>query len=158
VSKDEIEFIELERYERVIPEDITKKIELCKPVFDNMYVLFTDYSQVHKKKFEKECDPILFGTFEENEFIHDRFYYIGDWIDEYCDLTMEKFIAEYKDFNNENPTHTIANYNEINFSNIESLKHEINSLKFNENTGKYEPIPKENILKRFVGKIKKFFN
>ena len=27
----------------------------------------------------------------------ERFYYIGDWVDEYCDLTLDKMVAEMKD-------------------------------------------------------------
>ena len=26
--------------------------------------------------------------------MNDRFYYLGDWVDEYCDLTLEKLITE----------------------------------------------------------------
>ena len=39
-----------------------------------------------KKEIEEEKDPILFGVFKESR----RLYYIGDWIDEYCNLTMNE--------------------------------------------------------------------
>lgn len=27
------------------------------------------------------------------EFMNDKFYVIGDWVDEYCDLTLDKLVA-----------------------------------------------------------------
>ena len=40
--------------------------------------------------------PILFGTFQDKNTrtIIDRFYFLGDWIDEYCDLTLDKMVNE----------------------------------------------------------------
>ena len=157
VHSNDIAFIELSRYERVIPEDIAEKAKVAKNIFDNLYVLFTDYTKQHAKKFEVEHDPILFGTFEKDNFIHDRFYFIGDWVDEYCDLTMEKFISEYKKFDPEAEiTHSITDFQHI--DDIESLKQTINSLTFNPDKGIYVTIPKENILKKFINKIKRLFN
>ena len=45
---------------------------------------------------------MLFGTFQkqrtdnvrDGNVINERFYFIGDWEDEYCDLTMDKFLKE----------------------------------------------------------------
>lgn len=156
VRSNNIAFIELSRYERVIPDDIAEKAIAAKDIFDNMYVLFTDYTHQHEKKHEVEHDPILFGTFEENNFIHDRFYFIGDWIDEYCDLTLEKFISEYKEFDKDKEvTHAITDFSNI--DDIESLKQTINSLTFNQSTGLYEVKPKESVIKQFVNKLKRFF-
>lgn len=70
-----------------------------------MYVVFTDYTGKVERTIEKERrekDPILFGTFQKQRgntrnsgnLINDRFYYLGDWEDEYCDLTMDKFLKE----------------------------------------------------------------
>ena len=36
----------------------------------------------------KRKDPILFGVIAGSN----KLYYIADWVDEYCDLTLEKFI------------------------------------------------------------------
>lgn len=83
--------------------------------------------------------------------------FIGDWVDEYCDLTMEKFISEYKKFDpNIEVTHPIADFQHI--DDIESLKQTINSLVFDSDKGIYVAIPKKNILKRFINKIKRLFN
>lgn len=41
---------------------------------------------------KKDKDPILFGTFQDRKqkVCVDRFYYLGDWVDEYCDLTLDQ--------------------------------------------------------------------
>ena len=98
ISDDDVSIIELSKYERIIPDDIIGKIVTCKDIFDEMYVLFTDYTSQHKRKIESERknnDPILFGVFKSKRTFHDRFYIIGDWEDEYCHLTMEKFLADF---------------------------------------------------------------
>ena len=41
----------------------------------------------------KEKDPILFGTLD---YEPDKLYFIADWIDEYCDLTLDKFVQTIK--------------------------------------------------------------
>ena len=156
VASNDIAFIELSRYERVIPDDIAEKAIAAKDIFDNMYVLFTDYIHQHENKHKVEHDPILFGTFEKDHFIHDRFYFIGDWIDEYCDLTLEKFISEYKKFDEgKEVTHLITDFSYI--DDIDSLKQTINGLTFNQNTGLYEQKPKESIIKQFINKMKRLF-
>lgn len=105
VAKNTVKIIELENYIREIPDEIVEKIEQVKDKFDQFYVLFTDYTGREERRVEKERrdkDPILFGTFEKREknrdrdelMIIDRFYYIGDWIDEYCDLTLDKMVSE----------------------------------------------------------------
>lgn len=111
-----IKIIELEDYPRVIPKDIVDKIEQSKNIFDKMYILFTDYTNTTTKEYlrnknvTKDKDPILFGTFQKFEtnksngnfimnpntrrrFINDKFYVIGDWVDEYCDLTLDKLVS-----------------------------------------------------------------
>jgi len=99
IADDDVSIIELEKYERVIPDDIIEKVAICKDLFDEMYVLFTDYTYDHQKKIETERinkDPILFGALKNGNIFHDRFYVIGDWEDEYCHLTMEKFLSDFK--------------------------------------------------------------
>lgn len=94
-----IKIIELERYEREIPDEIVDVIDKTKELFDQMYVVYTDYTGKEERKIEaekKQKDPILFGTFQnrEKKVCVDRFYYLGDWVDEYCDLTLDKMINE----------------------------------------------------------------
>ena len=64
-----------------------------------MYIVYTDYSKKEERVIEenkRRKDPILFGTFQsvEAKVCIDRFYYLGDWIDEYCDLTLDKMIQQ----------------------------------------------------------------
>lgn len=105
ISKNVVKIIELENYPRDIPDDIVEIISKTKNIFDRMYVVFTDYTgEIERtvKKEKRDKDPILFGTFQKQRgetrnsgnIINDRFYYLGDWEDEYCDLTMDKFLKE----------------------------------------------------------------
>jgi len=105
VAKNTVKIIELENYEREIPDEIIEVIAQVKDKFDKLYVLFTDYTgkverQVQKERREK--DPILFGTFQDknSRTVIDRFYFLGDWIDEYCDLTLDKMVSEIKNKKN----------------------------------------------------------
>ena len=96
-----IKIIELERYEREIPDEIVSVIEKTKDIFDELYVVYTDYTGKEEKRIEAEkrsTDPILFGVFMDTEerVCIDRFYYLGDWIDEYCDLTLDKLVYDMK--------------------------------------------------------------
>lgn len=94
-----VKIIELAEYTRTIPEDIVKKVEETKDIFDEFFVVFTDYTGKEDQRVEAEKrnrDPILFGVFldTKSRVCIERFYYIGDWIDEYCDLTFDKFLTE----------------------------------------------------------------
>ena len=94
-----IKIIELERYEREIPDEIVDVIAATKDLFDQMYIVYTDYTDKEERRIQAEKrskDPILFGTFQDREkrVCIDRFYYLGDWVDEFCDLTLDKMINE----------------------------------------------------------------
>lgn len=99
IAKDVVKIIELEHYEREIPDEIVDVVSKVKDKFDKLYVVFTDYTgKVERKvnKVNRERDPILFGTFQDTSkrVVIDRFYYLGDWVDDYCDLTLDKFVNE----------------------------------------------------------------
>ena len=96
IAKDVVKIIELKNYPREIPDELVGTIEKTKDIFDEMYVLFTDYTGEVEKKVEKERDPILFGSFIDRtvDEMSQRMYYIGDWIDEYCDLTLDKLVSQ----------------------------------------------------------------
>lgn len=111
VSSKVVKIIDLENYPREIPDEIIEKYESIKNCFDKFYVVFTDYTGEIEKKVEKERrdkDPILFGTFVDTDRkeLSERFYYIGDWIDDYCDLTLEKLVFEMKENVNKDILHT----------------------------------------------------
>lgn len=118
VAKNVVKIIELENYEREIPDEIAEVVAKTKNIFDKFYVVFTDYTGKVERKVEqtrKEKDPILFGTFQEvkNRMISDRFYFLGDWIDEYCDLTLDKMVSETKEKSNKNIEMTISTPTQI---------------------------------------------
>lgn len=105
IRRNVVKIVELENYPRDIPDNIVEIIAKTKDVFDKMYVVYTDYTGRVERKIarEKEKDPMLFGTFQtphvdergtNGVVINDRFYFLGDWVDEYCDLTMDKFLQE----------------------------------------------------------------
>lgn len=94
-----VKFCELEHFPRLLPRNVLKKLKECqdKNLFDEYYILFTDYtdeellpdSEKEKRKINK--DPILFGAINEGP---GRFYFIADWEDEYCDITLNKFLLQ----------------------------------------------------------------
>lgn len=111
-----------------IPDEIVEVVAAVKDKFDQLYVVFTDYTgkverQVEKERREK--DPILFGTFQNpsNRTVIDRFYYLGDWEDEYCDLTLDKMVNETEKAGKRNIVKTISTPKDI-----EELKEQLSSL------------------------------
>ena len=66
-------------------------------------MLFTDYTKKKQNIAKngnaktKEKDPIVFGAFIDRTYktamMSERIYYIADWVDEYCDLTLEKLTS-----------------------------------------------------------------
>lgn len=85
----------MKNYARVIPDDVLKKKKAFdeKNMFDNYVILHFDKnddgSQMTEKEKEKAKDPILFGVCRNIR----KLFYVADWIDEYCDLTLDKFLS-----------------------------------------------------------------
>lgn len=77
---------------RVIPDAVmdAKKRADERQVFDNYVVLHYDPDKKSWVETNAEMaarrDPILFGVLTGKR----RLYYIGDWVDEYCDLTLDQ--------------------------------------------------------------------
>lgn len=84
----------LKNYGRVIPKDVVDKIDKVNQleIFDNYVVLYYDPDgKIYKETAKEEAkrrDPIIFGVIASSK----KLYYITDWIDEYCDLTLEQFV------------------------------------------------------------------
>lgn len=99
ISDDSVFIIEMKNYEREFPDEVIDKIVKAKEVFgDNLYVIYTDYTKKTQRKVAKERrerDPILFGALVKNRVAYDRFYYICDWEDEYCDLSLDKIVNDW---------------------------------------------------------------
>jgi len=87
-----------DKFPRTPPKNVREHIKRIKDLklFDEYHVLYLDYAKqelkTNKEKI-KEKDPILFGKFS---YAPDRYYFIIDWVDEYCDLTFDKFIDEVR--------------------------------------------------------------
>lgn len=130
VADKTVKIIEMSRYMREIPDDLVEVVDKTKELFDEFYVVFTDYTGQEERKVDKERrdkDPILFGAFKNGSNVSDRFYFLGDWVDEYCDLTLDKLVAELK----ENIGHSPANEMSIP-QNSEELLEMLKSYKIDE--------------------------
>ena len=154
IAKDTVKIIELEKYEREIPDEIVAIIEQVKDKFDQLYVLFTDYTGKIERKVEKERrqkDPILFGTFqnERTKTVIDRFYFLGDWEDEYCDLTLDKMVNEVEANKKRNIVRTINTPEDI-----EELKKQLDQLVPSNDVFRIDHSKKRPVFKR----IRSFLN
>lgn len=134
VASKQVVILDIANYERKIPNELIEKIIATKEIFDEFYIVCTDYNGTLSKQVQKERrekDPILFGAFlnREKQAINERFYYIGDWIDEYCDLTLDKMVAEMEEKENKNIVYDL----EIPKT-TEELSKQLDKLKLNETT------------------------
>jgi hypothetical protein len=88
----------IKNFMHVIPDEVIKAKETIDKleVFDNYVILHYDpdkkgYAKTEKEKeveYQRKKDPILFGVISGVR----KLYYIGDWIDDYCDLTLETIV------------------------------------------------------------------
>ena len=97
----ELEIDYLKNFIRVIPDEVVdKKLKADSlMVFDNYCVIYYDpegksYQETNeeeRKKIDKiKKDPILFGLI----YGSDKLYYIADWIDDLCDLTLDQVVEK----------------------------------------------------------------
>ena len=102
ISKKTVKIIELENYERDIPDDVVDRLMDAQPYFDEFFIIFTDYTGEAERTVEKEKrdkDPILLGCIHhpnKDKMPTNRMYFIADWVDEYCDLTLEELCLQYE--------------------------------------------------------------
>lgn len=151
IAKDTVKIIELENYEREIPDEIVAIIEQVKDKFDQLYILFTDYTGKVERQIEKERrqkDPILFGTFqnERTKTVIDRFYFLGDWEDEYCDLTLDKMVNEVEVSKKRNIVRTINTPEDI-----EELKKQLDQLVPSNDVFRVDHSKKTGVFKKIRG-------
>ena len=104
VEHREVKLIEMKNYEREIPDSVVDKIMKLQEnnVFDEYFILFTDYTGKETKKVaaeKRDKDPILLGALLLNDYLNNRLYYIDSWEDDKCDLTLDKLVSEYRDLN-----------------------------------------------------------
>lgn len=111
-------------FPRAIPVNIQKIIKNTqkKGLFDELWVLYLDYTheevKTNKEKIRQK-DPILFGKFSYDQ---DKFYFIADWIDEFCDLTLSKFVETLKD---KEPEYQVSSVDDIDEKLIDRVKSEV---------------------------------
>ncbi|NJO64456.1 MAG: hypothetical protein HC836_41830 [Richelia sp. RM2_1_2] len=106
----------IKNFIKPIPSKILDaKTELdAKLVFDNYVILHydpkndaTNLTVEEKKEIERrKKDPILFGVIKNSR----RLYYIGDWIDDYCNLTLDVVIETLGDKVGEINNETVKTY------------------------------------------------
>ena len=109
----------IDNYIRIIPSDIIKLKDKADEimVFDNYVILhfdpldnavdLTEKQKENKAKEEaRKKDPILFGVFSGSR----KLYFIGDWIDEYCDLTLSKMMEIISDKELEITNESVSSY------------------------------------------------
>lgn len=87
-------------YTRIIPKKVVEKKKAVEDIFDR-FIIFHYFNEEQKDthKMDREekqrmRDPVLFGVFAEPitlglSSIKERYYFIADWTDEYCDLTFD---------------------------------------------------------------------
>lgn len=109
-SRDEMEmrpllFKPLSEFPRPIPTENSLLIEKAveNNLFDDIMILYTDYTgkdREQDEKVQKEKDPIAFGVLkyqEDNREVYsNKLVFITDWVDELCDLTLDKLLAEFE--------------------------------------------------------------
>jgi len=84
---------------RHIPDEVLEKKKRCDElcIFDNYVVLHFDPEGKSwletDAEIERRKDPILFGVLEGSN----RLYFVADWIDEVCTLTLDELIATLQD-------------------------------------------------------------
>ena len=97
----ELEIDYLKNFIRVIPDEVVdKKLKADSlMVFDNYCVIYYDpegksYQETNEEERKKidniKKDPILFGLI----YGSDKLYYIADWIDDLCDLTLDQVVEK----------------------------------------------------------------
>lgn len=99
VAKSVVKITDIASFERKIPDEQSVLIQKAKPLFDEIYIVFTDYTGKEERKVknkDRARDPIALGVFKskDNKIWNHRFYFICDWVDDYCDLTLDKYVTE----------------------------------------------------------------
>lgn len=97
-----VKLADLKDFPREIPDEVLPIIQTFNSLFDRLVIMFTDYTdEVGQQiaKSDRDKDPILFGVYldETAGYAMERMYFLADWEDEYCDLTLDKLIEENRE-------------------------------------------------------------
>jgi hypothetical protein len=95
-------------------------------VFDNYVILHydpnNDATNLTKAEIEeRKKDPIIFGLIAGSR----RLYYVGDWIDEYCSLTLDVVLETLGDKASEINNETVKTFIERGYEKEQRLKREV---------------------------------
>lgn len=98
LCKDKVVLEPIANFPRAIPKTPAAKLAHAqeRKLFDEYVVLFHpagDKVLTTEEKIKKK-DPILFGVLRSSP---DRLYVVTDWVDEFCDLTVEKLISSLQE-------------------------------------------------------------
>ena len=91
VKEKAIKITPIKNYIRLIPKKVREKMDIAreKNLFDDYVVIHCDpENKAIEKTQEEKKDPILCGVIKQSS----RYYFIGDWQDELCDLTMDTIL------------------------------------------------------------------
>ena len=88
-------------FTRVIPKEVVAAKVRCDEagLFDNYVVLHFDPENKGTTKEDRAAeearkrDPILFGVMRGSR----KLYFVGDWVDEFCDLTFQQLVDKLGD-------------------------------------------------------------
>jgi hypothetical protein len=108
-TKTQIDWAPLEKFPRPIPQGIRNKIATVKKknLFDELMVLFHNPTKEQLSSTKEKIiskDPILFGRFA---YAPEVLYFICDWEDEVCHLTMKEFVKQLSQADPEFETQTV---------------------------------------------------
>jgi hypothetical protein len=89
----------MKNFTRVLPVDVAAKKKIADElkIFDNYVVFHYDPEGAANAMTKAEIeaakkDPILFGVIKNSN----KLYFVADWIDEFCDLTMKEVVEKLK--------------------------------------------------------------
>jgi hypothetical protein len=94
-SSKHIEVTYIKNFARPIPDTLLESKEKLDQhkVFDDYVIFHYDpkkkNTDLTKKEKERKKDPILFGVIKGAR----NLYYIGDWVDEHCNLTLKEALT-----------------------------------------------------------------
>jgi hypothetical protein len=87
----------IKNFTKFIPDEVSEKMKKFKEnnVFDDYVIVHYDPEKKAQQmtKEEKAKDPILFGKINGST----NYYFIGDWIDEWCNLTLKSAVKIISD-------------------------------------------------------------
>lgn len=117
-------FKKIQEFPRPIPNNVALRIKKLQEhkIFDDIWILYLDYTKEEIKSNEKkikEKDPIAFGSISYNP---DILYYIDDWVDERCDLTLDKVVESLREGNKE---FNLGELPEIDTDYVQKIKEEV---------------------------------